>query len=393
MPRTTPCVTRSVRARQRLVWASVRECSLGRENEPRPRLVLLLSRYVSRTFWAYGFHIRSLDLARAARRRLPCRGFLRLGTLVLAALAFAGGAARAIDYPHQPDSGGPVWLDNGLIRFTSNLDARRTGDYTPKTYVVHPDGTGLALATPAQASAPAAPAPSSPRLEIDDPRASGPLFVVDVSGRRRPLTTTVDSLAEYALSPDGRTVVFASWVGWAYNDGAALYSVPVDGSSQPRRLTPTPCTLDTATRSSLTGRCIDGTDGGDRLVGTRGGDLVIAGSGADVIRAGGGENIVQAQWGADDVRTGSGTDFVWGGGGNDVIRTGSGSDWIHPGPGRDLVFAGSGNDHVVANDGERDVIDCGAGFDSARVDRFDIVRNCEKVNRTSADEEDGTPSR
>jgi Ca2+-binding RTX toxin-like protein len=319
---------------------------------------------------------------------------MRLAALALSGLIIMCGAAGAIDYPNQPNSGAPVWLDNGLIRFNSNLEARQTGDYSPKTYVVRPDGTGLTPATPEQAAAPAAAVPSSPRLVIDSPYGgkSTPLFLVDASGQRRTVTTTVYTAPASALSPDGRIVVFASWVGWSYNDGAALYSVPVDGSSQPRRLTPTPCTLDTATHSALTGRCFDGTDGADHLIGTVGGDLVIAGSGADTIRAGGGQNIVQAQWGNDDIRTGSGRDFLWGGGGNDLIRSGSGGDTIHPGPGRDTVDAGSGADHVVANDGQRDIIDCGSGFDGARVDQYDVVRNCENVNRTRAENEDGTPS-
>jgi hypothetical protein len=34
---------------------------------------------------------------------------------------------------------------------------------------------------------------------------------------------------------------------------------------------------------------------------------------------------------------------------------------------------------VIANDGERDVIDRGPGDDRARVDKLDVVRNCEHV--------------
>jgi hypothetical protein len=192
-----------------------------------------------------------------------------------------------------------------------------------------------------------------------------------------------------ALSPDAKTVVYAQLVGWTYSDGYTLYAAPVDGSSQPVRLTPTSCTLSPSTRSALQGRCLDGTDGLDRIVGTRGGDVIIAGSGADVIRAGDGENVIEAQWGDDDIRSGSGPDLIWGGDGNDTIRSGAGSDSIDPGPGRDTVYAGTGADHVIANDGQRDVIDCGPGDDSARVDRVDVVRNCEHVTVAGKQTEPG----
>jgi hypothetical protein len=43
-------------------------------------------------------------------------------------------------------------------------------------------------------------------------------------------------------------------------------------------------------------------------------------------------------------------------------------DYINLGPGRDRVFAGAGPHAVVANDGQRDLIDCGSGDDRARVD-------------------------
>jgi WD40-like Beta Propeller Repeat len=49
--------------------------------------------------------------------------------------------------------------------------------------------------------------------------------------------------------------------------------------------------------------------------------------------------------------------------------------------GGDVIAAGAGNDLVHARNGHRDTIDCGAGRDTATVDRVDVARNCEVVRR------------
>ena len=53
------------------------------------------------------------------------------------------------------------------------------------------------------------------------------------------------------------------------------------------------------------------------------------------------------------------------------------------GPGKDTVSGGVGSDTVAAVDGARDVIDCGAGKDTAIVDAVDVVKGCETVKRRS----------
>jgi hypothetical protein len=163
-----------------------------------------------------------------------------------------------------------------------------------RPHVVAPDGTGLRPATPEEAAA----VPPSPA----------------------------------ATSPDRRITVVSEVVGWTYADGSTLYAAPTDGSGEPIRLTPTPCTVHRQyTGSALRGRCLDGSDGPDMLVGTVGGDVVIGGSSADTIRAGEGQKVIEAQSGDDVIRAGSGPDFVNAGDGNDTIRTGAGSDHIVPG--------------------------------------------------------------
>jgi hypothetical protein len=80
----------------------------------------------------------------------------------------------------------------------------------------------------------------------------------------------------------------------------------------------------------------------------------------------------------DDIRTGSGFDTVWAG----AARTSSARVMralIRPGPGHDRVFAGAGPDVVIANEGERDVTDCGPGYHRPRVDRVDLIVHYEHV--------------
>ena len=259
--------------------------------------------------------------------------------LTLAGLELVSGANGGVPYVHHPDSRDAVWLSNDLVRFQSNLG---THTLTYESYVVAPDGTGLRPATTEEAAA-------------------------------LPASTT-------PTSPDRLVTVVSDVVGWTYGDGTALYAALTDGSSEPVRLTPTPCTIHPQhTGSALRGRCLDGSDGPDLLFGTLRGDVIIGGSGDDTIRAGDGQNVIEAQWGDDDIRAGSGPDLVDASDGNDEISTAAGSDRTIPGPGSDTVYSGRGPDYVYANDGQRDVIDCGPGDDRVRADRIDVLRRCEHV--------------
>jgi Ca2+-binding RTX toxin-like protein len=75
-------------------------------------------------------------------------------------------------------------------------------------------------------------------------------------------------------------------------------------------------------------------------------------------------------------------DRIDGGRGNDRINGREGNDRLVGGPGKDTILGGAGNDVILARDGERDVVDCGAGKDSVTADRKDVVsRNCELVHR------------
>ena len=98
---------------------------------------------------------------------------------------------------------------------------------------------------------------------------------------------------------------------------------------------------------------------GRRIVGTNRGDYLAGGGYDDVIIGGPGN---------DTIFGGAGDDQLYGGPGNDVITGGAGADKIYGGPGSDTIYA---------DDGERDVIDCGPGRDRAVVDAVDVVKHCE----------------
>ena len=71
-----------------------------------------------------------------------------------------------------------------------------------------------------------------------------------------------------------------------------------------------------------------------------------------------------------------------GGKGDDVIEGLLGPDKITGGPGRDRLSGGGGDDTINARDGERDMVNCGQGTDTATVDRIDSVSpNCETIKR------------
>ena len=96
------------------------------------------------------------------------------------------------------------------------------------------------------------------------------------------------------------------------------------------------------------GACQGGAgDGRKLLVGGRGGDRLIGGAGSDRLAG---------RWGPDKIVGGDG--------------------------GPDCLLGGKGRDKVRAVNDHRDVIKCGNGRDRATVERRDVVRGCERVNRS-----------
>ncbi len=87
---------------------------------------------------------------------------------------------------------------------------------------------------------------------------------------------------------------------------------------------------------------------------------------------------------ADTIRGNGGADRLFGGAGADRLDGGAGNDTIDCGIDRalDLVFGGAGRDVIRCAGASRDIVNCGPGFDTAYVDRFDRVIGCERVIRS-----------
>jgi Ca2+-binding RTX toxin-like protein len=83
--------------------------------------------------------------------------------------------------------------------------------------------------------------------------------------------------------------------------------------------------------------------------------------------------------GDDNASGGAGNDTLLGGPGNDTLTGGPGSDRLVGGPGVDSLDGGTGDDTIDARDGTREVVVCGPGRDTARVDRRDRAVGCERV--------------
>jgi hypothetical protein len=133
-------------------------------------------------------------------------------------------------------------------------------------------------------------------------------------------------------------------------------------------------------------------------------DKIMGGAGDDII---GGDNFptVTTTGGEtpafrDFLYGENGNDTFTGGTGDDVIRGGKGNDIVDPDPlipqgslppdpttpnaGRDNIKTHSGDDTIFEQDGFRDTIDCGEGFesegDTVFADENDKLSNCENVN-------------
>ena len=124
-----------------------------------------------------------------------------------------------------------------------------------------------------------------------------------------------------------------------------------------------------------------GTRSGDLIVGTLGRDLLIGLAGADCLFGGDGNDRLMGDEGNDTLEGGAGHDRISGGSGTDTIKGDDGNDRISGGSGIDTITGDDGNDRIEAVDRKRDTIDCGAGRDTARVDRGDRVKRCERVIR------------
>jgi hypothetical protein len=126
---------------------------------------------------------------------------------------------------------------------------------------------------------------------------------------------------------------------------------------------------------------IIGSSLGETIDGAGGDDTICAGAGNDRVRGGAGDDLLVGDDGNDDVRGGTGNDRLAGGNGPDRVDGGSGNDLIDEqnlgGNGHDRLFGGTGRDIVRTAGATSDKVNCGAGRDSATMDRFDRQVGCE----------------
>jgi Ca2+-binding RTX toxin-like protein len=174
---------------------------------------------------------------------------------------------------------------------------------------------------------------------------------------------------------------------------------------------------------------LEGGDGNDTIRGQGGSDTLVDGSGGDVLDGGGQSDSIRYASSTDvtvtldgaandgrsgegdnvtDVETlitGSGNDRLTGSSDDETFDGGSGNDVLNPGAGTDTVRGAAGADLIDVrenNEGIRDVVTCGSGFDEVIADLSDSVRtslifatpkddHCERVERFAVD--DGPPGR
>lgn len=137
-----------------------------------------------------------------------------------------------------------------------------------------------------------------------------------------------------------------------------------------------------ALASGASGASVGGDAGDNRLNGSTTGDLLRGLAGSDVLRSLEGNDRLVGGTGNDRLRAGTGQDTLIAGDGNDVLDGGRGLDSFDAGP---------GDDTIEAADGVAELIRCGPGNDTARVDLLDAVdESCESssvsgVRGTGAD--------
>lgn len=113
--------------------------------------------------------------------------------------------------------------------------------------------------------------------------------------------------------------------------------------------------------------CLFGGIGSDRMIGMQGDDRLL------------GDDSPRGVGGHDRLAGNSGDDLLVGGPGRDRLSGSSGNDRLSAGSGRNRLSGGSGKDQLNAANGSFDVLNCGPGRDSARADRGDRVRSCERA--------------
>lgn len=116
------------------------------------------------------------------------------------------------------------------------------------------------------------------------------------------------------------------------------------------------------------------------VLGDLGNEIIRTGAGPDFVNGAAGRDRVSGGGSNDWIRTGLHRDLIWGGGGHDRLIGVDGPDVVYGGPGNDRVGGSNGDDRLQGDAGS-DYMLCGDGIDSAWVDAFDTIRDCEAIFR------------
>lgn len=118
---------------------------------------------------------------------------------------------------------------------------------------------------------------------------------------------------------------------------------------------------------------------GDELYGQGGDDWIRGHSGNDLLDGGRGDDTMRSGAGNDVVLGGVGSDLLVGRRGDDRMRGGDGADRIVGGAGKDVLRGEAGPDFLDSDDGVRDEVYGGPGYDAARTDKRDRVSGVEEL--------------
>ena len=251
--------------------------------------------------------------------------------------------------------------------------------------VPSPDGTRIALSV------------SMPSPSDVFPGQSQHLQVLNLaSGERRTIFRSRAPLTALAWSPDSRQIAFL----WYIDEEPDLMAQNADGTStglfgREHGALPTQIGMIAPirwTRRGIVGNALfedrgsavafyDVVTGRPRYRGVSGYVASIAdvsGSGhvayiagpADVLPGAAGSGLRVAVWPGTDDRS------------LFPCRGTSGSDQLKASVDPTTILAGAGNDVVDARNHQRDVVDCGSGADTVKLDHADVARACERVQRS-----------
>ena len=186
-----------------------------------------------------------------------------------------------------------------------------------------------------------------------------------------------------ALGSGANSVIFnhptnaSCFVGYEINLGDGNNQLTLPASC------PVAASTITVTAGSGTDTLRGGLQGPVSFVAGGGNDDVTAGPGNDIIHGGGGNDRLFGEAGHDQVFGDAGNDKVQGDNGSDKVDGGAGTDELYGGIASCSVFCSSDPDVLLARDGERDLLNCGGGADTAQVDQLDVVAFCASIDRPS----------